>query len=274
MIKKIIVGFTLLITITANSQEKSVNDYKYVIVKEKLDLAKSNDQYQTSSLTKFLLKKKGFVVFKSDENLPEELSKNRCLALTADVIDKSSMLTVKTYIVLKDCYNKEVYRSEIAKSKIKDYKKGYHESIRRAYASMSDLTYSYTPIKNEDKNSTVVPNNTISSAVDAGNIVKKEIAAAVVIPSKVTLPLENKNNSNIEGLSNNTLPVLYAQPKENGYQLVNAKPEVVFIILKTNSKDRFIIKNKNGNLTKTNGVWVAEFYEGNILQVKNYQIKF
>jgi len=134
MIKKIIVGLTLLITITANSQEKNVNDYKYVIVKEKLDLAKSNDEYQTSSLTKFLLKKKGFVVFKSDENLPEELSKNRCLALTADVIDKSSMLTVKTYILLKDCYNKEVYRSEIAKSKIKDYKKGYHESIRRAYA--------------------------------------------------------------------------------------------------------------------------------------------
>jgi hypothetical protein len=274
MIKKIIVGLTLLITITANSQEKNVNDYKYVIVKEKLDLAKSNDEYQTSSLTKFLLKKKGFVVFKSDENLPEELSKNRCLALTADVIDKSSMLTVKTYILLKDCYNKEVYRSEIAKSKIKDYKKGYHESIRRAYASMADLTYSYTPIKNEDKNNTVVPNTTISSAVDAGNIVKKEIAAAVVIPSKVTLPLENKNNSNIEALSNNTLPVLYAQPKENGYQLVNAKPEVVFIILKTNSKDRFIIKNKNGNLTKTNGVWVAEFYEDSILQVKKYQIKF
>ena len=84
----------------------------------------------------------------------------------------------------------------------------------------------------------------------------------------------NKNNSNIEGLSNNTLPVLYAQPKENGYQLVNAKPEVVFIILKTNSKDRFIIKNKNGNLTKTNGVWVAEFYEDSILKVKKYQIKF
>jgi len=274
MIKTIIVGFILLIAITANSQEQSVNDYKYVIVKEKLDLAKSNDEYQTSSLTKFLLKKKGFLVFKSNENLPQELSKNRCLALTADVIDKSSMLSIKTYIVLKDCYNNEVYRSEIAKSKIKDFKKGYHESIRRAYASMSDLLYSYSPTKIENKNNTAITNTTISIAADAGVVVKKEIDAAVVIIPKVTLPLENNNSSNTEPLSNKTLPVLYAQPIENGYQLVNAKPEVVFIILKTNSKDRFIIKNKNGNLTKTNGVWVAEFYEDSILKVKKYQIKF
>jgi hypothetical protein len=80
-------------------------------------------------------------------------------------------------------------------------------------------------------------------------------------------------SSNKEG--NNTLyPVLYAQPKENGFQLVNAKPEVVFIILKTNSKDRFIIKNKNGSFAKTNNIWVAEFYEGGKLQVQKYQVKF
>jgi phosphoribosylformylglycinamidine (FGAM) synthase-like amidotransferase family enzyme len=69
-------------------------------------------------------------------------------------------------------------------------------------------------------------------------------------------------------------PVLYAQPKGNGYQLINAMPEIVFIILKTNSKDRFIIKNKNGSFTKTNDIWVAEFYEDDKFQIQKYQVKF
>jgi hypothetical protein len=274
MIKNIIVGLILLITITASSQQKSINDYKYVIVPAKFDFLKTNDQYQTSSLTKFLLQKKGFVVFKSDENLPDDLVKNRCLALIGDVIDKSSMLTSKTYIIFKDCNDNEVYRSQIGKSKIKDFKKGYHESIRRAYASMSGLSYSYTPKKNEGTINAVVTNNLIPSKSDEGSIVTKEvIPSAVVFTPIVKAPTKKVMSSNKEG--NNTLyPVLYAQPKENGFQLVNAKPEVVFIILKTNSKDRFIIKNKNGNFTKANDIWIAEFYDDGKLQVQKYQVKF
>jgi len=273
MTQKIIVGLILLITISANSQEPSINDYKYVIVPAKFDFAKSNDQYQTSSLTKFLLKKKGFVVFKSDENLPEDLVKNRCLALIGDVIDASGMLSIKTYIVFKDCYNNEIYRSQIARSKIKDYKKAYHESIRRAYESMSDLTYTYTPKKDESESNSALTNNTKSKVADTVNLVKKEKVLPAVVTPAIALPIENKISSN-KKVDNTSYPVLYAQPKENGFQLVNAKPEVVFLILNTNSKDRFIIQNKNGSLTKTNDIWVAEFYEDGKLQVKKYQIKF
>ena len=68
--------------------------------------------------------------------------------------------------------------------------------------------------------------------------------------------------------------MLYAQAKSNGFQLVNTTPEVVFIILKTNIKDVFVIKGKNGIIYKNGNIWVAEYYENTKLVVKQYHIKF
>jgi hypothetical protein len=68
--------------------------------------------------------------------------------------------------------------------------------------------------------------------------------------------------------------VLYAQTKNNGFQLVNTALEVVFLILKTNVKNVFIIHDKNGILYKCGENWIAEFYENNQLITKEYQIKF
>ncbi len=49
---------------------------------------------------------------------------------------------------------------------------------------------------------------------------------------------------------------------------------MVFLILKTNVKNVFIIHDKNGILYKLGENWVAEFYEKNQLVTKEYQIKF
>ena len=64
------------------------------------------------------------------------------------------------------------------------------------------------------------------------------------------------------------------QAKANGFQLVNTTPEVVFLLLKTNVKDVFVIKDKNGILYKVGDVWIAEFYENDRLTTKTYLIKF
>ena len=110
--KKIIITLILFVSISTSSQQKEINNYKYIIVANKFNFLKSEDQYQTSSLTRFLLKKKGFIVFKSDENFPNDLSENRCLALTANVIDASRMFSVKSKIELRDCNNLLVYTSK------------------------------------------------------------------------------------------------------------------------------------------------------------------
>ena len=125
MMKKIGMSLLFLMTMSVFSQQKIISDYKYIIVLGRFDFLKTSDQYQTSSLTKFLLQKKGFTVFLSTDKFPQDLLQNRCLALTARVSDASGILTVKNKIELNDCYGRLLYSSQFGKSKGKDYKKAY-----------------------------------------------------------------------------------------------------------------------------------------------------
>lgn len=246
--KKILL-IALFIT-TASFAQKTINNYKYVLVPTKFDFVKGNDKYQISSLTKFLFNKYGFTAFLEDEKLPEETVNNRCLALTGLVRDDSSMFTTKSIIELRDCYNKVIFTSKVGKSKEKDYKKAYHEAIRNAFKSVQALKYKYTPVK--------------EVALDKEEVVAPSTSTVKMVKSKVV-------KTNVEKATGN---VLYAQPIANGYQLVNTKPEVVFQALKTNVKDVFVIKDKNGILYKNGNSWFAEYYTNDGKIIEEYQVKF
>jgi hypothetical protein len=232
-------------------QEKKVPNYKYIIVPERFSFLKQNDQFQTSSLTKFLLKKNGFTVVLDSEEYPTELKNDPCNALTAEIIDKSSFFTTTVLIELKNCAKKTIYTSEEGSSKLKDYKQGFHESIRNAHASMSNIKF----VALEDP----VIKEPIAN-------IPKTSKTVEVIPTIVQKRSVNKDLRETD--------TLYAQPNENGFQLIDLKPEVVFLILKTNLKDVFIIKDKNGILYKNSTTWFAAFYENGELVEKKYEIKF
>jgi hypothetical protein len=253
MIKETIFFLIFLISTSIYSQQPNFDKYQYIIVSDKFDFVKTTNEYQTSSLTKFLLRKKGFQVFLGDEKLPQDLQDNRCIALQASVKDASSMFTVKTFIELKNCHGKVLYTSMVGKSKEKDYKLGYREAIRNAFDTMTDFEYSYSPVS-------------VVKVVE-----KQEIIVPVAEPvnPEITKELKTKGNTVID-----TVDVLYAQAVKNGFQLINTKPEVVFIILNSNLKDVFVIKDKNGVFYKLGELWVSEYYENNQLIQKEFQVKF
>ena len=267
MLKETIFFLVLLISTSLFSQQSQFDKYQYIIVPHKFDFVNSTDQFQTSSLTKFLLRKKGFKVFLSNEKLPEDLQNNSCIGLRAIVKDESSMFITKSKLVIQDCYNKVLYTSKIGKSKEKIYQKGYREAIRKAFDSMTDFEYTYKPslLLKKKENQEVISSNTSSNeaAVQAKKIVQ------VVEISEI-----NKEGEKEENLVSNSLEVLYAQQKNNGFQLVNTKPEVVFVILKTNLKDVFVIKDVNGIFYKVGENWVSEYYENNQFIRKEFQVNF
>ncbi|AUC86450.1 hypothetical protein CW731_14690 [Polaribacter sp. ALD11] len=254
--------FLIASNFLAFGQEKKVNNYKYIIVPERFSFLKKNDQYKTSSLTKFLLKKNGFTVILDSEEYPLELKIDPCKALKVNVVDKSSMFKTKLIIELNNCFDNVVYSSKEGGSRHKEYKKSFQEAIRNAHESMIDLKYE--ALTNE---AVVKQEKVISSP-----IMSKEVVAikntAVLVPSKQK---EVKPSVSKDLKSSNTL---YAQPTKSGFQLINLKPEVVFLILNTNLQDVFIIRDKNGLLYKKGTNWVAEFYENDKLVKKKYQIKF
>ncbi|RCS27505.1 hypothetical protein DUT90_05160 [Polaribacter sp. WD7] len=255
MIKKIILVALLLTNYVLKAQITEINTYKYLVVEEKFDFLKKSDQYKTSSLTKFLLKKNGFQVFLENEKLPEEIIKNKCKSLSISVQDESNMLTVKSKIIFKDCYGKIVFSTDVGKSKQKEYQKAYQEAIRKAYNTISeDLQYSNNAKK-------------LNKTVEKVAPIEIENDATVV-----KLPAQKGKKLVQENL--NTTTTLYAQPKLNGFQLINTKPEVVFTILKTNVEKVYIISNRNGILYQNKDNWVAEYYDKGVIIQEFYQIKF
>ena len=148
---------------------------------------------------------------------------------------------------------------------LKNIKKGFQEAIRNAHASMIDIVYEPFLLETirKDKKEIVTVNPVLVKEV-------KEVKLEVELPV-----INNREAAQVFPTNNIALDsALYAQKKENGFQLVDLKPQVVFVILNTSVKDVFVIKDKNGLLYKKGENWIAEFYEGGEIVVKKYNIKF
>ena len=69
--------------------------------------------------------------------------------------------------------------------------------------------------------------------------------------------------------------VLYAQPIEGGYQLVDATPKIVYVLKATSSPDIFLVTKdgKNGVVFKDEGKWYLEM-DAKGSKAKELNIKF
>ena len=111
-----------------------------VVVPNKFAFLKSDNEYQLNILTKFLIEKQGFKAYMENE-VPAELLNTPCNLLKADVKNESNMMTSKLRLVLTNCANKEVFSSEVGKSREKEYKKSYQEALRNALAGNALATF-------------------------------------------------------------------------------------------------------------------------------------
>ena len=275
---KISITLILLAVISTFSQE-NLNDYKYIIIPSQYDFQKSEDSFQINSLMKFLFEKADFEVYMDTDEFPEELAKNRCLGLTASLNDNSKMLVTKMNIDLIDCQNKVVYSTVEGKSKIKEYKKAYHECIRKTFTELEKLEYAYNGavegaavsevlvVEKAEENAVVNE----STGIDAQPIANASVigVTAVGVSSK-TEP--SKENSVAEITVGST--VLYAQPTVNGFQLVDGTPKVIYVLVKMNVPDVYSIKGSDGIVYKKDGVWKVDTYIDGKLVTKELNIKF
>ena len=102
MSKKIILLILTLTVFFAGFSQKSVNDYKYVVVPNKFDFFEQENKYQINELLEFLFNKYGYEAFLDNEVLPNDLNSNRCLVMYANAKNIKSMFTTKIVIELKD----------------------------------------------------------------------------------------------------------------------------------------------------------------------------
>jgi hypothetical protein len=275
--------------ITSVFSQESLNDYKYVIVPNKFDFLKEKDQYQLNSLTQFMFNKYGFETIMEGTTYPEDLIRNRCLALKSDVIKDSGLFKTKLTVELKDCKDKIVYASQVGESREKDYKTAYNLAIREAFKSFEVLNYEFKPSKSMTALAT--PETTAKSEVsqeieqlkqelqnlknekqvEVADIEKPAVVTPVVKPESIAVIEEKTIQEDvIEGLSN----VLYAQEIENGFQLVDSSPKVVYRIKRTQLNNVYLVENKSAIVYKKGDDWVIDFYENTVLKQETLNIKF
>lgn len=236
---------------------QSINDYSGVIIPLKYDFLKSENQYRLATLTKVNLKKAGFTAFYANETFPGGYN-DRCSLLNVDVIRDNAFLVTKLYVVFKDCSGKEIFKSEMGKSKEKDYEVAYSEALNMAFESVYALHYKYdgTPAVNNTNTGMATPQvaPVITTAVTAA-------AVAVNVPN---------NSAEPDGA------VLFAQPIKNGFQLIDSTPKVVMKVYKTTNPSIYLASkgDTQGTLVLKDNQWYFEYYEKDTLMSEIIKVKF
>ncbi|MFH7013840.1 hypothetical protein ACHRV5_18425 [Flavobacterium sp. FlaQc-52] len=246
----------LLFSVIGFSQ--SVNDYKAVIIPLRYDFIKTDNQYRLATRTKSNLLKAGFNAFYINEEIPAELN-DRCQLLYVDVKKEGGFLVTKLFVELKDCYGKVIYTSEIGKSKEKDYEIAYREALDGAFVSVNSLHYKYSG------NPVAVPATRVNTVASLP-VVATAAVATTAAATTVAAPVADVSDPNL----------LYAQPTENGYQLIDKTPKVVMKLFKTSRSDSFIaIKDTvQGTLNAKDNQWYFEYYQNDKLVSEKVTVKF
>ena len=255
----------LFISFSCFSQD--LNQYKYVVVPYQFNFLKEHDQYRVNTLVRHLFKKEGFKVLYDSEDFPKDLGEDRCMAIYVGIDNSSSIFTTKMALVLRDCSNKVIMQTEYGRSKIKAYEKAYNQALRRAFEDIKAKNYSYKP---KEKKATVPPppppvvvKETPKEVVETKEVVTKEVVEVVEVEAtEVTEVKETAKN------------ILYAQPIENGYQLVDSSPKVVMVLLKSGVPNVYLVKGKDATVYKENGKWILSKTSGSGTQKSTLNIKF
>ncbi len=223
----------------------------YVSVPVRYEFQKKENEHQLNELTKFLLEKQGFKAFFSTEPIEETL-KNPCNVLKANVLNDSGMFTSKLQLTLTDCTGKQVFISEVGKSREKEFKKAYQEALRNAFSEGNKLAN----FKKEYKSPSI-------------SISEKQIVTIQKISSEATTETTKISETETD---------LYAQPNELGFQLVDSTPKIVLKIQKTSLPDVYIAQDGEGNyglfFKNTAEHYVFEFVKNGKLEHKKLNVKF
>jgi hypothetical protein len=252
---------------------QTVNDYSAVIIPLRYNFQSADNQYRLQTLTKINLEKAGFKAFYANEEIPTAMN-NRCSFLYVDVKKENAFLVTKLYLSFKDCYGTEIYKSNIGKSREKEYVVAYKEALDDAFVSVYDLKYTYKENKNvETITTTAVAKVPIS--VETNVITKIETPDRVVIPSPVPeiVPIIDPSKPRNQ-LTN--IGLLYAQQTTFGFQLIDSQPKVVMKLYKTSLSTSYIAKYDSiqGVLVSKGNQWFLEYYQNEVFVSEKIEVKF
>lgn len=248
----VLIIFGFIYNSRAQETQLDINNYKYVIIPLKFEFVKGKNKYRLSTLTKVLFKESGYLPLINEEQLPEDLFKDRCLGMYADVVEVAGGFRKKNLqIILKDCYGEKIISSEVGSSGDNNHERAHQEALKSAFRSIGKLSYSYQPKANNDEEKSKTTEDEMIE------LTEKEAVEKVETKTKVVIDRTHDSKTEIIATETREDEVLYyAQPIENGFQLVDTTPKKVMVLLKTAKPHLFIVKGKDAIVYAANGIWI------------------
>ena len=217
---------------TLLTAQTNLDQYKYVSVPNRFDFMKSSDQFQISSLAKFLLTKNKFTVLENLEKYPADLAANQCLLLNLNVEQIKGFLKTKLEVQFLNCKNQVVFKSDIGISREKDFKTAYHQALRAAFSSVSEANYKF--------NETVDKVSTNEKPISVKRAVSTPMQATDLSSSKLTSEILMTQTS-------------------YGFDIKDADGIVVYSLYQTISDGIYIIDRLPGIVYKRGNRFVREY---------------
>ncbi len=262
MKKLVIFSILFCFTFKVESQTK-FNNYKFVVVPLQYEFLKGKDTYRLNTLTRVLFKEEGFEVYFTEEQLPPDLFKDRCLAVYPDVIKlNGGPFRKRVQLIIKDCTGNILLESEVGDSKDNNHQKAYNEALRMAFRSVKNLKYKYEPqVKTVDligQKVAIVEIEQDEKISNAENITEQKEGEVVV---------ENP-------VAYNNLETLKIKTTTQGFQIMDSESKIIMTLLNTAAKNVFIVKGKDAIVFKENDKWKYSENDGTSSALKELNIKF
>lgn len=226
--KNEILVFSIFLTLSCGMFAQEGANYKYVRVPEKFEDFKEENQYQINALTAFLLEKVGYdALYK--ESQPAGV--DPCDILKAAVHNESGIFKSRLYLTLEDCNGNIVFKSEEGESREKEYKTSYHEALRNAFASVTQL---------QPKPATAIKTVVVDPVVTSEERAVKKEAPILENPKKST---ETKIS---ERTFSNGSDLFILKEVPSGYHLFKkGEEERVASLMRSSSGENYIYVSKN-----------------------------
>ena len=217
---------------------QTVNNYEMVLVPVKFDFQTEENQYRASTILKSVLTEVGFNASYSNENAKINFA-DRCNLLNANLINQPNLLKTKLQFQLVDCNGKVLFETPVVESKVKDRAVAFRACMDQITDLIKKMGYKFEG---------ELPH----SKVDKLEMVQKP---------KTKIDLEK---------------TLYAQPTDNGFQLVDSTPQLVMKLFKTSQPDFYTaqFQNQTGMVFKRDNQWFFEFTQEGTLKTVPLTIKF
>lgn len=268
--KRLLLSIILLSFTTILLAQGQLDQYKYIVIPNQFVFLKGKDTYNLNSLTKFLFNRKGFEAYLQEDELPQDVFQDRCLAAYAEVVPaKGGFRQKRLVVVVKDCRNNILLESRVGKSGTNNHERAYQEAVRDAFVTIDNLSYNYTPNKQQEtstKETVVVapePQKVDIPEKSPSVPVSGELTAAGGVAVVATQPqAEASPNVSFEKKKVEADAVLMAIKTNYGYEVKDLTDSIIMNLLTTAAEGVYIVKGQDAIVFKDKGQWKISSNDG------------